>query len=101
MNPAVSPLAARLPTPATVARWWVSVTAFDAILGGEWASFAFDPEWGEKEHCATYRSGSGDDASVTFTARGAFLRGFDHECALSPWGRDGVRSTPEFSRACR
>ncbi|HRW03004.1 MAG TPA: hypothetical protein P5314_14645 [Tetrasphaera sp.] len=48
MNPAVSALAARLPTPATVARWWVSVTASDAILGGEWASFAFDPELGRE-----------------------------------------------------
>lgn len=36
---------------------------------------------------ASMRNGSGDDWSITFTAAGTYVRGFDHESALTPFAQ--------------
>ena len=58
-------------------------------MSPDWESryFSFDSAWDVNEQMASMRNGSGDDWSVTFTAAGAYLRGFDHESPLSPWAR--------------
>lgn len=60
----------------------------DAILSPQWdlRYFSFDPQWGEGSQMASMRNGSGDEYSIVFCPAGAFIRGFDHESDLSPWG---------------
>ncbi len=53
----------------------------------EYRYFSFDPAWGEGEQVVSMRNGSGDDWSITFTAAGIYVRGFDHESALSPFAQ--------------
>ncbi|MFI6509838.1 hypothetical protein ACIBCT_19725 [Streptosporangium sp. NPDC050855] len=36
-----------------------------------------------------YRVGSGDEYAIVFSAGGAYIRGFDHEAVMSPYGNDG------------
>ena len=89
-------LAARLPEIDTVRAWSLSLAALDAVLcpDAAYRYFSFDPRWGADEQMASMRNGSGDDWSITFTSIGAFVRGFDHESALSPYTRDPVSVHP-------
>lgn len=89
-------LAARLPDIGTVRSWWQSLAALDAVLSPEWnyRYFSFDSRWDVDEQMASLRTGSGDDASITFTHAGAYLRGFDHESPLSPYMNDPVAPFP-------
>jgi hypothetical protein len=48
---------------------------------------SYDAAWGPGEQLASMRNGSGDEWSVTFTAAGTYLRGFDHESALNPFAQ--------------
>lgn len=59
----------------------------DAIYSPEWLDrcYLFNGEWDDGEQVAEFRNGSGDVFTVTFAPAGAYLRGFDHESALSPW----------------
>ncbi len=96
MNPRVAALARRMPVPHQLARWWVAVSAADVLLSAGSPAFTYDPDWDEAEHCAQFSIGSGDEASVTFTEHGAFLRGFDHESPLSPWARPDGQVDPRL-----
>ncbi|MEU9057374.1 hypothetical protein AB0D13_00395 [Streptomyces sp. NPDC048430] len=55
------------------------------------------------EEVASMRSGSGDEFDVIFSPAGAYIRGFDHESAMSPYVDDEpwpgvVDSVPEVFR---
>ncbi|MGW6914333.1 hypothetical protein ACWGB8_10995 [Kitasatospora sp. NPDC054939] len=79
----------------------------DAILSPDWTDryYSFDSAWAEGEETASMRNGSGDEYSIVFSAAGAYVRGFDHESPMSPYGSDGepwpgvVDDVPEVFRA--
>ena len=91
----VTNLAARLPGIETVRRWSQSLAVLDAILSPEWSFryFSFNARWGD-DQMASMRNGSGDEYSIVFASEGAYLRGFDHESAMSPFGREPPRPWP-------
>jgi len=90
----VDALAARLPDVPTLRRWSVGLAALDAILcPDDWDAryFSFDPRWGDGEEMASMRNGAGDEYSIVFSRSGVFIRGFDHESALTPQGQSPPR----------
>ncbi|GGL27084.1 hypothetical protein GCM10014719_30760 [Planomonospora parontospora subsp. antibiotica] len=51
------------------------------------------------------RNGSGDEYPIVFSAGSAYIRGFDHEAVMSPYGNDAawpgvLDSVPEDFRDC-
>ncbi|MFP5369913.1 MAG: hypothetical protein ACLGI3_04090 [Actinomycetes bacterium] len=54
----------------------------------EFRWFSFDAAWGDGEQVASMRNGSGDEWSITFSGAGTYVRGFDHESALSPFAQE-------------
>ncbi|WP_433176044.1 hypothetical protein [Actinoallomurus sp. CA-150999] len=88
-------LARRLPDIATVRALSQSFAVLDAILSPEgYATYAFTSRWGEGEELASMNNGSGDEYSIVFTPAGAFIRGFDHESPMSPFGDDDFGTWP-------
>jgi hypothetical protein len=80
----------------------------DAIMSPEWESryFSCNSSWAPGEEMASMANGSGDAWSIVFSAVGAFIRGFDHESAMSPAGNDDelwpglVDTVPAVFAAC-
>ncbi|WP_433362529.1 hypothetical protein [Streptosporangium sp. CA-115845] len=68
-----------------------SMAVLEAVLSPEWSSryHSFDADWSPGEEMASMRNGSGDEYSIVFSAAGAYIRGFDHEAVMSPYGNDG------------
>lgn len=68
-----------------------SMAVLEAILSPDWEGryHCFDAAWGPLEEIASIRNGSGDEYSIIFSAEGAYIRGFDHEAAIGPYGNDG------------
>lgn len=68
-----------------------SMAVLEAVLSSEWSSryHSFDADWSPGEEMASMRNGSGDEYSIVFSAAGAYIRGFDHEAVMSPYGNDG------------
>ncbi|MGW0194236.1 hypothetical protein [Nonomuraea sp. NPDC003201] len=84
-----------------------SMAVLEAILSPDWESrrHSFDAGWAPGEEMASMRNGSGDEYSIVFVAGGAYVRGFDHEAAMSPYGNDGpwpgvLDSVPDVFRHC-
>ncbi|MEU7838263.1 hypothetical protein [Nonomuraea sp. NPDC049129] len=84
-----------------------SMAVLEAILSPEWSSryHSFDAGWSPGEEMASMRNGSGDEYSIVFSAAGAYIRGFAHESAMSPYGNDGpwpgvLDYVPEALRPC-
>lgn len=92
----VTNLAARLPDIETVRGWSQSLALLDAILSPEWQlrRFSFDADWAPDEEVASLRNGSGDEYSITFAPAGAYVRGFDHESEMSPYGHSPIAAWP-------
>ena len=82
---------ASLPKPAILRRLLQSLALLDAIMEEEWdyRYYSFNAKWSDTEQMGSMRNGSGDDFFAVFDSSGAFLRGFDHESAMTPW-----RKTP-------
>jgi hypothetical protein len=82
---------AGLPEPYALRRILQALALLDAILEEEWQYryYSYDSKWSETEEMGSMRNGSGDDLFAVFDASGCFLRGFDHESAMTPW-----RTTP-------
>ncbi|HEX8134801.1 MAG TPA: hypothetical protein VF880_15395 [Actinomycetes bacterium] len=99
-------VAAKLPAMPVVRRVSQALAMLDAVLmpegGLRYHSFAAD--WGGGGWAlARMRNGMGDDYLVAFTPEGAFIegafiKGFAHESAMSPWT---FRSPPPVARADR
>ncbi|MFC4013896.1 hypothetical protein ACFOY2_42180 [Nonomuraea purpurea] len=84
-----------------------SMAVLEAILSPEWSDryYSYDADWSAGEEMASMRNGSGDEYSIVFSAAGAYVRGFDHEAGMSPYGNDGpwpgvLDSVPEVFRHC-
>jgi hypothetical protein len=65
------------------------LAVLDAIMSPEWEwrYFSFDAQWSHHQEMASMRNGSGDEYSIVFASAGVYIRGFDHESALSPWAQ--------------
>ncbi|MFF1869963.1 hypothetical protein [Streptomyces sp. CB03911] len=87
-------VARRLPSVPELRDHCRALATLDAVLSPDWESWyhSFDSTWGEGEEMASMRNGQGDEYSVVLTAGGAYIRGFAHESAMSPYrpGRDGA-----------
>ncbi|MFD9462572.1 hypothetical protein [Streptomyces sp. NPDC060027] len=68
-----------------------SMAMAEAIVnpGGE-CYHSYSARWSETEEAASMRNGSGDEYDIVFARTGAYIRGFDHESPLSPYGHEDV-----------
>ncbi|GAB3977724.1 hypothetical protein V1634_13630 [Plantactinospora veratri] len=78
-------IAARLPTIDRLRQRCKALAVLDRIIDEGHPYHAYTSTWGTDE-AALMSSGSGDEWTVVFTADGAFIRVFDHESAMSPYG---------------
>ncbi|MFI6119288.1 hypothetical protein ACIBCU_05440 [Streptomyces sp. NPDC051064] len=81
-----------------------SIAMLETVLNphGE-RCYSFSSSCSATEEVASMRSGSGDEFDVIFSPAGAYIRGFDHESAMSPYVGDEpwpgvVDSVPEVFR---
>ncbi|MFI9332986.1 hypothetical protein ACIGZJ_36305 [Kitasatospora sp. NPDC052868] len=84
-------VARRLPSLADLRNLCRSLAMLDAVLSPDWEGrhYSFNAGWADGEEMASMRNGSGDEYSIVFSAAGAYVRGFDHEAPMSPYGQDG------------
>lgn len=102
----VQDVARRLPAVAALRDLCRSLAMLDAILSPEWESryHSYGAGWADGEEMASMRDGSGDEYAIVFSATGAYVRGFGHESAMSPYANDGepwpgvIDDVPEFFR---
>ncbi|POX55369.1 hypothetical protein C3489_10820 [Streptomyces sp. Ru71] len=87
----VHDVARRFPSIADLRNLCRSLAMLDAILSPDWEGryHSFNAGWGDGEEMASMRNGSGAEYSIVFSAAGAYVRGFDHEAPMSPYGNDG------------
>ncbi|MEH6448482.1 MAG: hypothetical protein V7765_07415 [Oleispira sp.] len=80
-----------LPDISQLKKLMQSLSILDAIMSPEWSDrfYSFNSKWGECEQMGSMRNGCGDDFSILFNSSGCFIKGFDHESAMSSWGTDG------------
>jgi hypothetical protein len=76
-----------MPEPEVLKRRCVALAVLDLVNDpdGELPYFAFKPAWRTDAQLASMNNYTGDEYSIVFSARGTFIRGFDHESGLSPW----------------
>lgn len=78
-----------MPDIPTLEKLTRSLAMLDAIICPEWEYryFSFNANWDPSrgERMASMRNGSGDEYFLLFGGAGAILKGFDHECPMSPW----------------
>ncbi|MEV6714489.1 hypothetical protein AB0M48_20915 [Lentzea sp. NPDC051208] len=86
-----------------------ALAALDVVLDPESDErhHRYDMAWALGEELASMNDGSGNEYSVTFTAAGAYVRGFDHESPMSPYATDDEKpwpgvldSVPDVFREC-
>lgn len=84
----VHDVARRLPAIADLRNLCRSLAMLDAIASPapENRYYFFDTARAEGEEMASMSNGSGDEYSIVFSAAGSFIRGFDHESPMSPYG---------------
>ncbi|MBO4207187.1 hypothetical protein [Micromonospora echinofusca] len=78
-------IAVRLPTSDVLQKRCRALAVLECIIDGGAPYYIYDPAWG-KDEAALMSNGSGDEWAVVFTADGTFIRVFDHESAMSPYG---------------
>ena len=81
---------AELPTIEKLKKLTQSLAMLDAIIERNWEYryYSFNSKWAENEQMASMRNGQGDGWYCGFGLPGAFLKGFDHESAMSPWSME-------------
>ncbi|WNI14369.1 hypothetical protein [Actinacidiphila sp. ITFR-21] len=84
-----------------------SLATLEAILSPGWEDryHSFASDWSRTEEMASMSNGSGDEYSIVFSPAGAYVRGFAHESAMSPYVAGepwpGVLDeVPEVFRSC-
>ena len=98
-------LARQLPDPQELRRHCRGLAMLDAIQAEDSADryYSFDASWSPTEQLASMDDGSGNSWSITFTPDGTWLRGFDHESPMSPYGEpfdvDWLEAVPQPLRA--
>jgi hypothetical protein len=85
-----------LPTIETLKKLTQSLSMLDAIIMREWdyRYYSFNSKWAKGEQMASMRNGEGDGWYCVFGPPGAFLKGFDHESEMSPWGMETSKVWP-------
>ena len=88
-----------------------AIATLEAIIEPDWEFryYSFNSKWSADRQMASMRNGQGDEWFLVFAPQGAFLKGFDHESPMSPWGNDhhqiwpGVldQVPPEYSEFLR
>lgn len=87
---------ARFPDPAELRLHLRALAALDAAMADDpqFCLYTFGAGWGPGEEAALMDNGSGDDFSAVFSPAGVLVRGFDHESAMSPYGREDEEVWP-------
>ncbi|MFJ8109926.1 hypothetical protein [Streptomyces sp. NPDC096132] len=103
----VQDVARQLPEIAVLREHCRSLAMLEAVLSPERGDryYSFDDRWSEEESMGSMRDGSGGEYSIAFSAAGAYIRGFDHESAMSPYAGDGpwpgvLDEVPDVFRSC-
>ncbi|MET3423851.1 hypothetical protein BJ973_003063 [Actinoplanes tereljensis] len=83
-------LAGALPDVATLRRRCRALAMLDAILSPDETVryYGFNTSWGPGAEIAEMNNGSGDEYHIVFTPAGVFVRGYDHDSAMSPAAHD-------------
>jgi len=91
MRVTVHDIARQLPDTAALRAHCQSLAMLEAILSPEWEDryHSFASDWSETEEMASMSNGAGDEYSIVFSPAGAYIRGFAHESAMSPYVKDG------------
>ncbi|MGX1887099.1 hypothetical protein [Streptomyces sp. NPDC055287] len=86
----VHDIARRLPTIPVLRDHCRALAMLEAIIcpAPSWRTYSFDTRSSEAEELASMSNGSGDEYSIVFSPAGAYMRGFDHESLMSPYGHD-------------
>ncbi|CAG6395075.1 hypothetical protein NMG29_02890 [Streptomyces cocklensis] len=68
----------------------------ESVVSPDWESryHSFNSTWAPGQQMASMRDGSGNEWSAVFSAAGAYVRGFDHESPMSPYGHDNAGAWP-------
>jgi hypothetical protein len=76
-----------LPNIADFTRISRAAAMLDAIMvpEPELRYFSVDKNWAPGTVMMSMRNGSGDEYFATVSSAGAIIKGFDHECPMSPW----------------
>jgi hypothetical protein len=79
-----------LPDVSILKRLLQSLAMLDAVMSPEWDErfYSFNSNWDDNEQMGSMRNDCGDDFSVLFNSSGCFMKGFNHESAMSSWGTD-------------
>lgn len=85
-------VARQLPAIADLRDHCRALAMLDAILSPEWEDryYSMNAGWADGEEMASMRNGSGDEYAIVFSTAGVYVRGFDHESPMSPYGNDGL-----------
>ncbi|MER5382315.1 hypothetical protein ABT040_18890 [Streptomyces sp. NPDC002688] len=88
----VHDVAASLPDLPELHDLCLSIAVAEAVLnhGGAYRYYTFGAQGRDGEKWFSMRNGGGDEYDVVFSAAGAYIRGFDHESAMSPYADDKV-----------
>jgi hypothetical protein len=78
-------IAVRIPTIELLRERCKALAVLERIIDGGKPYYVYIPAWG-KDEAALMSNGSGDEWAVVFTADGVFIRVFDHESTMSPYG---------------
>jgi hypothetical protein len=73
-----------------------AMAMLDAILCPEWQYryYSFNALWSEGEQMGSMRNGSGDGYFAHFGPVGCWLKGFAHECTMSPYRENPPKPWP-------
>jgi hypothetical protein len=78
-----------LPYPDLMRQRLRTFAMYDSIAAPEFRSFEFHPKWGPgAAQMGAFKDGSGNFFFAWFSAKGAVIRGFDHESVMSPFRQD-------------
>lgn len=85
-----------LPDVEGLRRTLQSMATLDAILCPEWKFryYSFNGAWDAGEQMGSMRNGSGDEFFAHFSRAGCWLKGFAHDCAMSPYRENPPRPWP-------
>ncbi len=78
-----------------------SLAMLDAIIEPDWQYrfYSFNAHWSQEATMASMRDGSGDSYFILFNDVGAIIKGFAHECAMSPYRVNPPTLWPEVMDA--
>jgi hypothetical protein len=73
-----------------------SMAILDAILSPEWEFryYSFNAGWAAGEQMGSMRNGTGDHFFAHFGPAGCWLKGFAHECPMTPYREAPARAWP-------